>query len=96
MKKQNLKYVHFNGCAFGLEGPHQMFLRKPWCIATNDVRLLQDFGQHTCPENYGHEPTQGINAIESAFFTAEFTEMLFQFIPGIQTELSGFFHRCQP
>ena len=78
MKKHNLKYVHFEGCALGLKGRHQKFLKKPWCIATNDVRLLQYFGQYTCPGNHEHEPTQGINAVESAFYTAEFAEVLFQ------------------
>ena len=99
MNKHNLKYVHFEGCALGLKGRHQKFLKKPWCIATNDVRLLQYFGQHTCPGNHEHEPQRGINAIESAFYTAEFAEVLFQswypnrafrFIPSV----SALEHAC--
>eukprot|EP00435_Cladocopium_sp_Y103_P048465 s1082_g14.t1 len=31
MTKHNLKYVHFDGCALGLKGRHQKFLKKPWC-----------------------------------------------------------------
>ena len=49
MTKHNLKYVHFDGCAVDLKGTHQKFLKKPWCIATNDMRLLQYFGQYTWP-----------------------------------------------
>ena len=78
MTKHNLKYVHFDGCALGLKSRHQKFLKKPWCVATNDVRLLQYFGQYTCPGDHEHEPTQGQNAADSAFYTAEFAEVLLQ------------------
>ena len=78
MTKHNLKYVHFDGCALGLKGRNQKFLKKPWCIATNDVRLLQYFGQYVCPRNHEHEPTQGANATDSAFYTPEFAEVLLQ------------------
>jgi len=63
MKRHNLKYVHFDGRALGLNGRHQKLLKKPWCIATNDMRLLQYFGQYICPGNHEHEPTQGANAV---------------------------------
>ena len=78
MKRHNLKYVHFDGRALGLKGRHQKLLKKPWCIATNDMRLLQYFGQYTCPGNHEHEPTQGANAVDSAFYTAEFAEVSLQ------------------
>ena len=28
MTKYNLKYVHFDGCALGLKGRHQKFLKE--------------------------------------------------------------------
>ena len=78
MTIHNLKYVHFDGCALGLKSRRQKFLKKPWCVATNDVRLLQYFGRYTCPGDHEHEPTQGRNAADSAFYTAEFAEVLLQ------------------
>lgn len=99
MTKYNLKYVHFDGCALGLKGRHQKFLKKPWCIATNDMRLLQYFGQYNCPGDHEHEPTQGQNAIDSAFYTAEFAEVLlqswypklaFSFVPSVSESAHAF------
>lgn len=62
MQKYNLKYVHFDGCALGLKDKRGQFLRKPWCVATNDLRILQRFGQYIYPGN--HEPMQGTNSLE--------------------------------
>ena len=42
------------------------------------MRLLQYFGQYNCPGDHEHEPTQGANAVDSAFYTAEFAEVLLQ------------------
>ena len=92
MKKHNLKYVHFDGCALGLKGRNEQFLKKPWCIATNDLRVLQYFGQHQCPGDHEHELTQGSNATASAYYTPQFAEVFlealypkqsFKFIPDV-------------
>ena len=99
MTKHNLKYVHFDGCAVDLKGTHQKFLKKPWCIATNDMRLLQYFGQYTWPGDHEHEPTQVQNAADSAFYTAEFVEVLLQawcpkqafgFVPSVENSSHAF------
>ena len=84
MNKHNLKYVHFDGCSLGLKGREQKYLKKPWCIATNDLRILQYFGQHQCPGNHEHEPTQGTNATASAYYTPQF----------IHGSLSSLFQMC--
>lgn len=99
MTRYNLKYVHFDGCALGLKSRRQKFLKKPWCIATNDLRLLQYFGQYTCAGNHEHELTQGQNAVDSAFYTLEFAEVLLQscypkhafgFIPSVSNSSHAF------
>ena len=99
MTKHNLKYVHFDGCSLGLKGREQKYLKKPWCITTNDLRILQYFGQHQCPGNHEHEPTQGTNATASAYYTPQFAEVLceavyprqsFKFIPNVSESSSAF------
>ena len=102
MKRFNLKYVHFDGCSLGLKGRNQFYLKKPWCIATNDLRVLQYYGQHQCPGNHQHEPTQGANATLSAYYTPEFAEVLlealypkqsFKFVPDVSETSSAFVTR---
>ena len=102
MKRHNLKYVHFDGCSLGLKGRNQKFLKKPWRIATNDVRVLQYFGQHQCPRNYEHEQTIGTNATASAYYTPQFAEVLlkalypkqaFRFVPDVSEMSSAFVTR---
>ena len=58
MAKHNLKYVYFDGCALGLQGKQQKFFKRPHCVATNNLRILQYFGQLVCPGNHEHEPAQ--------------------------------------
>ena len=63
------------------------------------MRLLQYFGQYNCPGDHEHEPTQGQNAIDSAFYTAEFAEVLlqswypklaFSFVPSVSESAHAF------
>ena len=47
MNKHNLKYVHFDGCSLGLKGREQKYMKKPWCIATNDLRIMQQVSRES-------------------------------------------------
>lgn len=67
MRRRNLKYVHFDGCALGLKDRGDKFLKKPRCIVTNDLRVLQYFGQYQCLKDHEHVPTQGANATAFAY-----------------------------
>ena len=73
-----LKWVVFDGCALGLKGSAGNPLRKPWCLYTNDLRIIQFFSQYVCPGNHVHEETMGKNAKMSAFYTKELAEVLME------------------
>ena len=40
-----LKRVYFNGCALNLKGKHDKYLKKPWCVTTSDLRMIQFLSQ---------------------------------------------------
>ena len=73
-----LKRVVFDGCALGLVGTSGAPLRKPWCLFTNDIRIIQFFSQFVCPGNHTHEETMGKNAKLSAFYTKELANVLIE------------------
>ena len=91
--------MYFDGCALGLQGKQQKFFKRPHCVATNDLRILQYFGQLVCPGNHEHEPAQDAT---SASHTHEFTDVLFEawypkqafkFVPDLSTKSHAFVTR---
>lgn len=77
-KRACLRRVYFHGCAPNLKGKHGKFLKKPWCIATSDLRLIQFFSQRICSGNHEHEESLGKNASQSAFYAPEFANVLLE------------------
>lgn len=56
-ERLHLRYVLFDGCSFNLRGKGGHLLKKPWCVATTDLRLIQILSQHQYSGNHVHEPT---------------------------------------
>ena len=54
-KRACLRRVYFHGCALNLKGKQGKFLKKPWCVATSDLRLIQFLAQHVCDGSHDHE-----------------------------------------
>ena len=77
-REYNLKWVGFDGCALGLKSSSGAPLKKPWCLYTNDIRIIQYFSQHVCPGNHTQEETMGKNAKMSAFYTKELAQVLIE------------------
>lgn len=75
-KRMNLKRAYCNGCAFGLK--EGLLLRKPWCIATNDLRMLQFVNQHRCDGTHSHGESMAGNANMTGFYTSSFADMVLQ------------------
>ena len=73
-----LKRVYFNGCALNLRGKQGKFLKKPWYVATNDLRLIQFLSQHVCRGDHEHEESLGKNATQSAYYTPEFANTIIE------------------
>ena len=77
-KRACLRRVYFHGCALNLKGKQGKFLKKPWCVSTSDLRLIQFFSQHQCDKTHEHEESLGKNAAKSAFYTPEFANTIFE------------------
>ena len=77
-KRACLRRVYFHGCALNLKGKQGKFLKKPWCISTSDMRLIQFFAQHQCDKTHEHEESLGKNATKSAFYTPEFANTILE------------------
>ena len=76
--EHNLKWVVFDGCALGLTSSSGAPLRKPWCLFTNDVRIIHFFSQYVCPGDHVHDETNGKNAKMSAFYTEKLAHVLIE------------------
>ncbi len=76
-KRMNLKRAYCNGCAFGLTGKEGLLLRKPWCIATNDLRMLQFVNQHRCDGTHSHGESMAGNANMTGFYILHHLQICF-------------------
>ena len=77
-KRHNLKRSYCEGCAFDLRGKEGKLLRKPWCICTNDLRLIQFVEQHRCDGYHEHGESMGGNASHTAYYTPSFADMILE------------------
>lgn len=73
-----LKRAYCEGCAFGLKGKEGKLLRKPWCISTTDLRLLQFASQNQCDGSHEHGESMGGNAEMTAYYTPSFADMILE------------------
>ena len=77
-KRACLRRVYFHGCALNLKGKQGKFLKKPWCVSTSDLRLIQFFSQHQCDKTHEHEESFGKTAAKPAFYTPEFANTIIE------------------
>ena len=77
-ERLGFKRAYCEGCAFGLRGKEGKLLRKPWCISTNDLRLLQFVNQHRCDGTHDHGESMGGNASHTAYYTPAFADMVME------------------
>jgi hypothetical protein len=77
-RRHGLKRAYCEGCAFGLKGKEGKLLRKPWCISTNDMRLIQFLNQHRCDGTHEHGESMGGNASHTAYYTPAFADMVME------------------
>lgn len=77
-QRHDIKRAYCNGCQFGLRGKEGKLLRKPWCIATNDLRLFQFVNQYQCDGSHEHGESMGGNAEHTAYYTPAFADMVME------------------
>ena len=76
-QRANLRRVHFHGCALGVRGP-QSPIKKPWCVSTTSLRVLQLFGQRQCDGTHVHEPAEGSKTRATGHYTKEFAHLVIE------------------
>ena len=76
--ENSLAKAYFDGCHFGLrscvKGSESLFLRKPWCIATNLPEVHERFDGRMCPgtgPDHVHGVTCGKDAKHSQGYTRQ-------------------------
>ena len=52
-QRNGLKRVYFDGCLLGVVGKHYP-IRKPWCVSTSSLQLIQHLPQHQCNHSHIH------------------------------------------
>ena len=77
-ERAGLKRVYFNGCALNLKGKKGKYLKKPWCVTTSDLRMIQFLSQYQCDGSHEHEESLGKNAAQSAFYTDDFANVILE------------------
>ena len=77
-ERAGMKRVYFHGCALTLKGKDGKHVKKPWCVPTSDLKLLQFLSQHVCNGDHDHEEAFGKNTAQSAYYTPEFANALLE------------------
>ena len=76
-KRAGLKRVTFHGCALGLRGSEHP-IKKPWCVSTSSLRVLQLFGQKQCDGKHVHEPAEGSKTKATGHYTHQFAQLVIE------------------
>ena len=74
-RKNGLRRVYFDGCALGIVGKHYP-IKKPWCISTSCLRLIQYLQQYTCDGSHVHEHAEGSLTEQTGFYPVEMANVL--------------------
>ena len=74
-QRNGLKRVYFDGCSLGVVGKHYP-IRKPWCVSTSSLRLIQHLAQHQCDHSHIHEPAEGSSTEQTGYYPAEMVQVL--------------------
>ena len=74
-KKMNMRRVTFHGCALGLMGLKDP-IKKPWCVSTTSLRMLQLFGQRQCDKSHSHEPAEGSKTKATGHYNNQFAQLV--------------------
>ena len=69
-QKHKLHKVNFHGCSVGVRGKH-LPIKKPWTVATNDLRLVQFLSQCQCDGTHEHEPAEGSQTRQTESYPPE-------------------------
>ncbi|CAE7489935.1 unnamed protein product [Symbiodinium natans] len=68
--EHGLHKVSFDGCMAGVKGREHP-IRKPWSVATNDLRLVQFLGQLQCDGSHQHEAAEGSQTKQTEAYPRE-------------------------
>ena len=60
-----------------MRGQHNP-IKKPWCVSTSSLRVLQLFGQRQCDGTYVHEPAEGSKTRATGYYTKEFAHLVIE------------------
>ena len=74
-KRMNMKRVTFHGWALGLMGLKDP-IKKPWCVSTTSLRVLQLFGQRQCDKSHSHEPGEGSKTKATGHYNKQFAPLV--------------------
>ena len=74
-QRNGLKRVFFDGCSLGVVGKRYP-IRKPWCVSTSSLRLIQHLAQHQCDHSHVHEPAEGSSTEQTGYYPAEMVQVL--------------------
>jgi hypothetical protein len=81
LARYDLAVVDFDGCACNLRSvaKPEMFVKKPWRIATNNRQLLAQLMNKRCPgidSDHVHVPCQGIETKATEAYTEELVDII--------------------
>ena len=74
-QRDGLKRVYFDGCSLGVVGKHYP-IRKPWCVSTSSLRLIQHLPQHQCNHSHIHESAEGSSTEQTGYYPVEMVQVL--------------------
>ena len=66
-ERNGLRRVYFDGCMLGVHGKYYP-IRKPWCVSTNSLNLIQHLSQCQCDHSHEHEPAEGSQTTQTGFY----------------------------
>lgn len=74
-----LRSAELHGCAVGLHAKYAKgYLKKPWCVASNNEILLEELSRMQCPGGHNHVPCEGRETKQSSIYPFKVCRILWQ------------------
>ena len=74
-ERDGLRRVYFDGCMLGVHGKYHP-IRKPCCVSTNSLNLIQHLSQCQCDHSHEHETAEGSQTTQTGVYPVKMAKTI--------------------